>query len=568
MRTHRPRLAHGLLLSSLLLALASGSPASAQEGSAAGGTPSPEAPAPEGTELSFVDSIDQRFGQMNKAMAGVIFFDISLGLLQEEKLVDGQVVRGADGEPVMGGPTLPIAVVILVLGAIFFTIRMGLPQLRSFRHAIAIVRGRYDDPDAKGEVTSFQALTAALSATVGLGNIAGVAIAVGTGGPGATFWMILAGFLGMASKFTECTLGQMYREVRPDGRIMGGAMHYLSKGLGEMGLGGLGKVLAVIFAIICIGASLGGGNTFQANQSQLAVAAAFGLEDAMSFKLAYGLVLSVLVGVVIIGGIRRIATTAEKIVPAMCGIYLLACSAILVMNADKVPSALGSIITGAFNPDAMFGGFLGVLIVGFKRAAFSNEAGIGSAAIAHTAAKVPHPSREGIVALLEPFIDTIVVCTMTALVIVITGAYNNPEYAHLVAGDKGAALTSSAMGEQLSFMPYVLAVAVMLFAYSTMISWSYYGERCWAYLFGDGSSMVYRIIFVIFVFLGSVASATNILNFGDLLIFGMVLPNIVGVVLLSGKVRERYDDYMARLAAGEYRTFDARLAAGEDRTFD
>jgi AGCS family alanine or glycine:cation symporter len=320
-----------------------------------------------------------------------------------------------------------------------------------------------------------------------------------------------------------------------------------------MRLAGLGKVLAVLFAIICIGASLGGGNTFQANQSMLAVGQTVGFVREQPW--IYGVFMAVMVGIVIIGGIRRIATTAEKIVPTMCAIYILASLVILVSNASALPGAIAHIFSEAFTTDAVRGGAIGVLIIGFKRAAFSNEAGIGSAAIAHSAARVPHPSREGIVALLEPFIDTIVVCTMTALVIVVTGAYDNPEYAGLVAAEEGAALTSKAMGEHLTFMPYVLSVAVMLFAYSTMISWSYYGERCWAYLFGDGSSMIYRLIFVVFCFLGSIANARNILAFGDLLIFGMVLPNVLGVVLLSGKVKRAYDDYRARLAAGEYETY-------------
>lgn len=455
--------------------------------------------------------------------------------------------------PEEGPLEAPLAVVILVLGAIFFTFRMGFPQLRAFGHAVDVVRGKYDDPNAKGEVTSFQALSAALSATVGLGNIGGVAIAIGTGGPGATFWMIMAGFIGMASKLTECTLGQMYRETRPDGRVMGGAMYYLSSGFREMGAGPIGKVLAVFFALVCIGASFGGGNTFQVNQSMGALSEV--MPAIKSAPWAYGVVMAALVGIVIIGGINRIAATAEKVVPAMCGIYILACLAILGMNFTKIPGAFGEIFTSAFSFKAGFGGFLGVLIVGFQRAAFSNEAGIGSAAIAHSAARVPHPAREGIVALLEPFIDTIVVCTMTALVIIIMGAWNNPDYAHLVSGNNGAALTSNAMKDALPFMPYVLAVATVLFAYSTMISWSYYGERCWAYLFGDGSSLIYRILFLVFILVGSVVTATNILGFGDLLIFGMVFPNIIGLLFLSGKVRRQLDDYLSRMKAGEYKTF-------------
>ena len=262
-----------------------------------------------------------------------------------------------------------------------------------------------------------------------------------------------------------------------------------------------------------------------------------------------------MVAVVILGGIKRIAATAEKIVPLMCGIYVVASLFILFSNAGEIPAAFGKIVNGAFNPDAAFGGFIGVLILGFQRAAFSNEAGTGSAAIAHSAAKTPHPAREGIVALLEPFIDTVVVCTMTALVIVITGAYSNPEYTDLVAGNNGAALTSRAFGEQISWFPYVLSVAVILFAYSTMISWSYYGERCWVWLFGDGSSTIYRIIFVVFVFVGSILTSTNVLAFGDLMILGMALPNILGIYFLTGKVRASLDDYWGKLKSGEFKVY-------------
>jgi AGCS family alanine or glycine:cation symporter len=448
---------------------------------------------------------------------------------------------------------LPITVVWLVFGAVFFTLRMRFVNVKMFGHAIAVTRGRYDNPDDAGEVTHFQALTAALSATVGLGNIAGVAIAVSVGGPGATFWMICAGLLGMSAKFVECTLGQKYREVRPDGRMMGGAMYYLSKGLGERGMAGFGKTLAVIFAVMCIGGSLAGGNAFQVNQSMGAIAESvpfFG-----EYGWVYGLIMTVAVGVVIIGGIKRIAHTAEAIVPTMCGIYVIACLAILIMNAGHVPGAFGDIFSGAFSFEAGLGGFLGILIVGFQRAAFSNEAGVGSAAIAHSAAKTEHPVREGIVALLEPFIDTVVICTMTALVIVVTGAYQNPEYADLIAGNNGAALTSKAMGEEISFFPYILSVAVALFAYSTMISWSYYGERCWTWLFGDASSMIYRMLFCAFVFLGSVVTATNVLGFGDLMILGMAFPNIIGILFLVGAVAKDKDEYIAKLEAGEFKTY-------------
>lgn len=449
------------------------------------------------------------------------------------------------------GLNMPLVVFWLLFGATFFTIRMGFVNVRMFRHAIDLVAGKYDDETSEGEVTHFQALSAALSATVGLGNIAGVAIAVALGGPGATFWMILVGLIGMSAKFTECTLGQAYRKKRADGRIMGGAMYYLSDGLSELGMRPLGKVLAVMFCILCIGGSFGGGNAFQVSQSmsQVQTVVPFLADNGW----VYGLLMTSVVGVVIIGGIERIATVAEKIVPLMCSIYVLACLYILVLNAGAIPGAFSAIIEGAFNPDAIEGGFIGVLVIGVKRAVFSNEAGVGSAAIAHAAAKVKHPVEEGIVALLEPFIDTVVICTMTALVIVITGAWNDPDAAYVAAreGGQGGALTSLAMSSVIPWFKYVLSAAVFLFAFSTMISWSYYGERCWAWLFGDKSSMVYRILFLVFAFLGSIVTAKNVLDFSDLMILGMAFPNILGVLLLSGKVRRLLTEYTGMLDSGE-----------------
>ena len=478
-----------------------------------------EAPAEVQGPVGFEAAVDEVFGSIVGAMAKVLFWTIP-------------------------GIEMPFVVAWLLFGAIFFTFRMGFVNIRLFRHAVDLVRGHYDDPDSEGEVTHFQALSAALSATVGLGNIAGVAIAIATGGPGATFWMLLIGFFGMSAKFTEVTLGQKYREVRPDGRIMGGAMFYLSKGLGELGLSGLGKVLAALFAILCIGGSFGGGNAFQVVQSLGAVKQTF--PWLVGNEWVYGLAMSVAVGVVIIGGIQRIAQVADKIVPAMCGLYVLACLYIIGSQLGDVPAAISLIFTEAFAPQAVGGGFIGVMVIGIKRAVFSNEAGIGSAAIAHSAAKVKYPVEEGVVALLEPFIDTIVVCSMTALVIILTGAYGSA-----VDVSDGAALTSQAMGGVVSWFPHVLSVAVLLFAFSTMISWSYYGERCWAYLFGDGSSMIYRLLFLVFTFLGSIVTATNILDFSDLMILAMAFPNILGVLLLSGKVRGDLNDYLTKLQSGE-----------------
>jgi len=439
----------------------------------------------------------------------------------------------------------PLIVAWLLFGALYFTVRMRFVNVRLFKHAINLVRGKYETNNQVGEVSHFQALTTALSATVGLGNIAGVAIAIGTGGPGATFWMILVGFLGMSSKFTECTLGQMYRKVRKDGTIMGGAMHYLSEGLKEKNLAGLGGFLAGLFCILCIGGSFGGGNAFQVVQSLDLIKTV--IPPLAQYSWVYGLIMSTLVGVVIIGGIKSISRVASIIVPFMCGVYLIACIFILVSKFSLIPAAFALIFEQAFSPDAAFGGFLGVLIIGVKRAVFSNEAGIGSAAIAHSAAKVSNPVEEGSVALLEPFIDTIVVCTMTALVIIITGSYMDPSNAEFIANNQGGALTSAAMGSVIPWFPYILSIAVFLFAFSTMISWSYYGERCWVYLFGDNSSLFYKILFLIFCFLGSIITATNILDFSDLMILGMAFPNILGLFILSGKVSKLLIDYEKKI---------------------
>ncbi len=479
--------------------------------------------------LGFAEAVDAMFGVLVGYVAAVSFFNVLF-------FTDDY--------------TLPFAVAWLVAGAVYFTFRMGFINVRAFGHAIRCVRGKYDDPNDVGETTHFQALTTALSATVGLGNIAGVAIAISIGGPGATFWMIVAGFFGMAAKFTECTLGQMYREVRPDGKVMGGAMEYLSKGLAEMGWARTGKVLAVLFCIMCIGGSLGAGNAFQVSQSLSAVKQS--VPAIADYPWIYGLIMTFLVGLVIIGGIKRIAHVTQAIVPTMCGIYVLACIWVVVSHIDAVPAALVSIISGAFTPEAGLGGLIGVLVVGFQRAAFSNEAGIGSAAIAHSTAKTKYPVREGLVALLEPFIDTVVICTMTALVIVLTGVYNSPETAELVATKQGAALTGAAFGSVIAWFPIILTISVVLFAYSTMISWSYYGERCWSYLFGDQSGMAYRLLFLMFVFLGSISSASNILTFSDLMILSMAFPNILGLYLLQGKVRTALDGYMLKLRNGDF----------------
>ncbi|MFN3544776.1 MAG: alanine/glycine:cation symporter family protein [Thiobacillus sp.] len=470
--------------------------------------------------------IDSFFGTLNGYLASVIFFDVF-----------------------PGEPAMPFIVAWLIAGAVYLTLRFSFVNLRMMRHAFRVLRGKYHTADDKGEVTPFQALSTALSATVGLGNIAGVAIAISIGGPGATFWMIVAGFLGMTTKFTEATLAQRYREVRPDGRIMGGPMEYLSRGFAEFNWPRTGKVLAGMFAVFTVLGSFGAGSAFQVSQSLGA------LQTQLPFfydvPIAYGLIMGFAVGVVIIGGLRRIAHTAEAVVPSMILIYLAACLWIVLGNIEHVPQALAKIVTEAFAPIAVAGGMVGVLVQGFKRAAFSSEAGLGSAAIVHSTASVKYPIRQGMVALYEPFIDTIVICTMTALVIIITGVYNDPSTLALREASKGAALTSVAFATVSDWFPIILTVSVVLFAYSTMISWSYYGERCWAYLFGDRTSIVYRVIFLIFIVIASVASAANMLDFTDLLVLAMAFPNLIGLYLLSGKVRVMLDEYQAKLKSGE-----------------
>jgi len=470
--------------------------------------------------------LDGFISSINGFLAQIIFFDVF------------------PGEQVM-----PFIVAWLIVAAVFLTLRFNFVNLRMMRHAYRVIRGKYRTADDQGEVTSFQALSTALSATVGLGNIAGVAIAISIGGPGATFWMIMAGFLGMSTKFTEASLAQMYREIRSDGRLMGGAMEYLSQGLAEKGVPRLGKVLAIMFAIFTIFGSFGAGSAFQISQSMGALQAQ--IPFFRDVPIAYGLIMAVAIGLVIIGGIRRIAHVAEAVVPTMVIVYVSACLWIIVGNASLVPGALGQIVTEAFSPIAVAGGFVGALVQGFKRAAFSSEAGLGSAAIAHSAASVKYPVRQGLVALYEPFIDTVVICTMTALVIVITGVYNAPEYEALRDASQGAALTSAAFATVSDWFPMILTFSVVLFAYSTAISWSYYGERCWVYVFGERYSILYKVIFIGFVIIASIASAASLLDLTDLLVLAMAFPNLIGLYMLSGKVKIALSEYRLKLASGE-----------------
>ncbi len=439
---------------------------------------------------------------------------------------------------------IPFIVIWLIFGAAFFTVRMGFINFRGFRHALDLAKGKYDDPNAPGSITHFQALTTAVSATVGLGNIAGVAVAVSLGGAGATFWMIVAGILGMSSKFVECTLGVKYRFINSEGRIFGGPMNYLRYGLEKRNMRGLGKFLAAFFAILGIGASFGGGNMFQANQSFEILSGQFPMLVGNGFW--FGLVIAVLVGIVIIGGIQSIAKVTGKVVPFMAGVYILGALTVIIINYENIGPAFAAIYNGAFNPTALKGGIIGVLVVGFQRAAFSNEAGVGSAAIAHSAAKTNHSPSEGFVALLEPFIDTVVVCTLTALVLIFTGM-------HEIEGVGGVQLTSDAFASVISWFPYVLALAVFLFAFSTMISWSYYGMRSWTYLFGKSkkTELVYKVLFLVFVVVGASISLGAVLDFSDMMILAMSFPNIIGLYIMSGEVREDLREYFRKLKAGE-----------------
>ncbi|HEX5067755.1 MAG TPA: alanine/glycine:cation symporter family protein [Myxococcota bacterium] len=441
---------------------------------------------------------------------------------------------------------VPLVVLWLMLGAVYCTLRFRFVNLRGFRHALDCVRGRYTRPDDEGEISHFQALSAALSGTVGLGNIAGVAVAVGIGGPGALFWMVVAGFLGMSSKFAEVTLAQCFRVRREDGHWSGGPQHYLRDGLAQRGLPGLGRVLAPIFAVMCIGGSFGGGNMFQANQSYAQWKQVLPFLDGTTGAIVFGFLLSVLVGLVIIGGIRRIGEVASALVPFMCLLYMACGLLIVLMHIGELPASLMTIARDAFTGEAAQGGFVGVLIQGFRRAAFSNEAGCGSSPIVHSAARTEEPAREGFVALLEPFVDTVIVCATTGIVLVVTGAYAAPD-----AG-KGIAMTSWAFASVFPWFPAVLSLTAFLFAFSTMISWSYYGEQCWAHLFGVRSILLYKLIFLLFTWLGAIFQAQAVLDFGDMMILGMAFPNLIGVVLLSGVVRKALDRYWQRLHAGEF----------------
>lgn len=500
-------------------------------------------------EKSLSQKINDQFEPMVAHVYSVLFWDpfSYFGIIDPIVYDDnGNIVYDSTGAPVT--KHIPFVVVWLIIGALFFTIRMKFINVRGFRHAIELIQGKFDNPNDKGEVSHFQALATALSGTVGLGNIAGVAIAITMGGPGASFWMILAGLLGMSLKFTEVTLGVKYRSIDKDGIVSGGPMHYLSKGLKTkklfgLGMGGFGKFLAILFSILVVGASFGGGNMFQANQAfHQFVTIVPSIEN---HGVGFGVIMAIIVAIVIIGGIKGIAKVTEKIVPFMALIYIVAALIIIFMNFTEIDNVFRMIYNGAFNAKAINGGFIGVLIAGFQRAAFSNEAGVGSASIAHSAVKTDEPISEGIVALLEPFIDTVLICTMTAMVIIFTG-FHNPE---LAQGLDGVQLTSKAFQSVYWWFPYILMVAIVLFAFSTMISWSYYGLKGFEYLFGKSKFIknTYFVIFLIFIVIGSSSTMSSVVDFSDMMILSMSLPNLIGLYFFAPEVYRNLKSYLKEI---------------------
>lgn len=533
--------------------------------------------AQETAEVGIDQQIDEAFQPISTFFSNVVFFQIA---------------------------GIPLVLILLVVSAAFFTVYFGFPNVRYFGKAIKTVRGKYEDIEkhgakelygeggiaqgqdmnkvdmddhllsmendlavdgdirdtirdesSDGEVSHFQALATAVSGTVGNGNIAGVALAIALGGPGATFWMIVCGFLGMSTKFVECTLGVQYRDVGSDGTVYGGPMYYLRKGLKERGFATLGKIAAVLFAIFCIGGSFGGGNAAQSNQATIVLKDLLGLTSTGA-GFWIGIILAVLVGIIIIGGIKRIASVTEKVVPFMAVLYIMCCLFIILSNYSLMDDAFALIFREAFNPQAIgVGGFIGVLLVGFKRAAFSNEAGAGSASIAHSAVRTKYSASEGLVALLEPFIDTVVICTMTALVIIIYNFGGYFEYGDItgqgvaiIGGEsyEGSGITAKAFAEFIPYSNVFLTIAVVLFAVSTMISWSYYGLQSWKYLFGRGkvADLTYKFLFCVFIIIGAAASMGSIWAFSDAMIFAMVFPNMIGLYFLFPVVKKQLNRYL------------------------
>lgn len=544
-----------------------------------------DVPAAQKSELT--DEFNARMRSFNSWIDAALFWSVTGDVFNTPKVtVDGEVVIKPDGTPEIHEVGFPFIVFVLVAGGLFFTFYYRFINFRAFRHALDVVRGKYDNPDDPGEISHFQALTSALSATVGLGNIAGVAIAVQVGGPGAILWMMSAALFGMCLKFNSCTLAQLHRQTNPDGSVSGGPMYYLDIGLTKLGGAGsplsmFGKGLAFMYALMLMGGSFGGGNMFQANQAFGALRATFPIQDAPLMSVGglnisaadiFGILLAASVGLVILGGIQRIGKATSKIVPGMVVLYCLASLFIIFSNFSKIPECLGLIFTRAFTENAFYGGMVGVMVKGFQRAAFSNEAGIGSASIAHAAAKTDEPIREGMVAMMGPVIDTVIVCLMTGLVVTITGAWNDPDLLSQSGKISGVALTSHAFAKEISWFPVVLTLSVLLFAYSTMISWAYYGERGWIYVMdrfragaGVRTLLGYRLMFLLFVYVGTVTSLGPVLDFSDYMILCMALPNIVGSAFLAPAVARALKDYWDRYTSGTMQPYATKAVADPDK---
>ena len=514
------------------------------------------------TEKSFL-------AKVNGMIEAALFFDVAGGKIKVDNVdKDGNLVDPAKPKK---DAKMPFLVVFLAVGAIFFTFFYRFINFRLLKHSFDVVRGKYDNPDDKGEISHFKALTSALSATIGLGNIAGVAIAIQKGGPGAVFWMMLIAFFGMCAKFNSATLAQYFRKVNSDGSISGGPMYYLELGFKEKGKvwGSIGICLAIMYALFLMGGAIGGGNMFQGNQAQAAVGLSLknlGVSadfiNSSTFKYIFGLIVAGTAAAVILGGIKRIGNATSKIVPAMCGVYILASMYIILTNLGELGSSIALIFTEAFSAKAVFGGFIGVLMMGILRAAFSNEAGLGSASIAHAAAKTDEPVREGVVAMMGPLIDTVLVCFMTSMVVIITGKWNATIDSAGETLQPGAILTMDAFGSALSWFPYLLTICILLFAFSTMIAWCYYGERGWIYLadkFTDNNGVktviVFRLIFVVFIFIGVISNVSDVIGFSDFMILSMAFPNILGSIFLAPFVWKKAKDYMSRYKAGEFKTY-------------
>ena len=448
----------------------------------------------------------------------------------------------------IGQADVPLIVCWLIFAACFFTFYLGFINLRGFKHAVDIVRGKFTDPNHTGEISHFQALTAAISGTVGIGNIGAVAITVSLGGPGAIFWVATAGFVGMTTKFVECTLGVKYRQINTDGSVSGGPMYYLRDGLKAKGMGGLGKFLGIFYAVSIVIGCLGIGNMFQANQAYVQLLEATGGEVSILQNKGWlaGLVMAVMVAAIIIGGIKSIARITSKLVPFMILIYIIGALVVITLNAAELPRAIRAIFVGAFSMQGATGGIIGIMIIGFQRAAFSNEAGLGSAAIAHSAVKTQTPLTEGFVSLLEPFIDTVVICTLTGLVLVTCF----PPETLMGGGLSGIELTSAAFESKISWSPVPLSLAAFLFAFSTMLAWAYYGTKGWTYIVGEGKikELVFSLIFCLFIIVGASVQLSAILDFADALIFVMAIPNLIGLYILAPEIKRDLKAYWSTKA--------------------